>query len=79
MRSLTRGLLAALLLAAASAAIAQARVELALVNGTVITADGRNTVAQAVAIGDGKIVAVGTTAEISALAGAGARVVDLRR
>jgi imidazolonepropionase-like amidohydrolase len=52
-------------------------VDLALVSGTVITADGRNTVAQAIAIGGGTIVAVGTTAEVRALAGAGAEIVDL--
>ena len=61
----------------AAGAAAQPRVDLALVNGTVITADGRGTVAQAIAIGGGKIVAVGTSAEIEARAGAGARVIDL--
>ena len=63
--------------AAANVATAQPRVDLALIDGTVITVDGRNTVAQAVAIGVGRIVAVGTSAEIKALAGPGARVVDL--
>src|SRR5688572_1001398 len=63
--------------AAANVATAQPRVDLALIDGTVITVDGRNTVAQAVAIGGGRIVAVGTSAEIKALAGPGARVVDL--
>jgi imidazolonepropionase-like amidohydrolase len=57
--------------------MAQPRVDLALVDGAVITVDGRNTVAQAIAIGDGLIVAVGTTAEITARAGTGARVIDL--
>jgi imidazolonepropionase-like amidohydrolase len=52
-------------------------VDLALVNGTVITVDGRGTVAQAIAIGGGEVVAVGTSAEITARAGVGARVVDL--
>ena len=64
-------------LAAASAAVAQPRVDLALVDGTVITVDGRNTVAQAIAIGGGEVVAVGGSAEIRALAGASTRVVDL--
>ena len=54
-----------------------ASVDLALINGTVITVDGRNTVAQAIAIGGGLVVAVGTSAEIRALAGADARVIDL--
>ena len=74
---LTRVLCGAFALAAASAASPQPRVDLALINGTVITVDGRNTVAQAIAIGDGTIVAVGTSEEIRARAGAGARVIDL--
>ncbi len=58
-------------------AVAQPRVELALVDGPVITADGRGTVARAIAIGGGAVVAVGTSAEIQALAGAGTRIIDL--
>jgi imidazolonepropionase-like amidohydrolase len=74
---LTRALCGIFALAVASAAVAQQRVDLALIGGAVITVDGRGTVAQAIAIGGGRIVAVGTTAEIRALAGAGARIVDL--
>jgi imidazolonepropionase-like amidohydrolase len=75
---LTRVLCGAFALAVAGAASAQPpRVDLALINGTVITVDGRNTVAQAIAIGNGAIVAVGTSEEIRARAGAGARVIDL--
>ena len=48
-----------------------------MVNGTVITVDGRSTVAQAIAMGGGKIVAVGTSAEIEARAGTDTRVIDL--
>jgi len=58
-------------------ASAQPRVDLALINGTVITVDAGNSIAQAVAIGGGKVVAVGTTAEIKARAGRGGRVIDL--
>jgi imidazolonepropionase-like amidohydrolase len=61
----------------AAGVAAQPRVDLALVNGTVVTVDGRNTVAQAIAVGGGKIVAVGTTAEIKARVGAQTRVIDL--
>jgi imidazolonepropionase-like amidohydrolase len=74
---LTRALCGIFAVAVASAAAAQPRVDLALVDGTVITVDGRDTVAQAIAIGNGVIVAVGTSAEIRARAGADARVVDL--
>ena len=76
-RLLTRALYATLTLAAASAASSQARVELALVDVHVITVDGRNTIAEAIAIGGGKVIAVGTSAEMRALAGAGARVISL--
>jgi imidazolonepropionase-like amidohydrolase len=74
---LTRVLCALLTVAAASVAAAQPRVELALLNGNVITVDGRGTIAEAVAIGGGAVVAVGTSEEIDALAGAGTRVIDL--
>jgi imidazolonepropionase-like amidohydrolase len=52
-------------------------VDLALIDGTVITADGRNTVAQAIAIGGGAIVGVGTTAQVMARADTGTRIIDL--
>lgn len=63
--------------AVAAGGAAQPRVDLALVNGTVITVDARSTVAQAIAIGGGKIIAVGTSAEIAARVGSEARVIDL--
>jgi imidazolonepropionase-like amidohydrolase len=74
---LTRASYLAFALVFASTTVAQPAVDLALVGGTVITIDGRNTLAQAIAISDGVIVAVGTSAEIRARAGAGARIIDL--
>jgi imidazolonepropionase-like amidohydrolase len=74
---LTRALYGTFALALASAAAAQPRVDLALIDGTVVTVDGRGTVAQAIAIGSGAVVAVGTSAEIKARAGNGARIIDL--
>jgi predicted amidohydrolase YtcJ len=56
---------------------AQRPADLVLVNGTVITVDPRDTLAQAVAITDGKIVAVGTSDGVRALAGAATQVIDL--
>ena len=47
---MTRIVATALALVAAGAALAQPRVDVALIDGTVITADNRNTVAQAIAI-----------------------------
>ncbi len=52
-------------------------VDTAFVNGKVITLDERSTVAEALAVRDGKIVAVGRDGEIRALAGPATRIVDL--
>jgi len=49
----------------------------AFVNGHVLTMDPTAPLAEAVAVERGKVVAVGTTAEIAAVAGPGADVVDL--
>ena len=51
--------------------------DLLLVNGRVLTMDVHDSVAQAVAVRDGKIVAVGTNAEVELLAGASTQVIDL--
>lgn len=51
--------------------------DLVLINGRVLTMDAHDTVAQAVAVRDGKIVAVGATAEVEPLAGAATQVIDL--
>lgn len=50
---------------------------LILVNGRVCTVDDRFSVAEAVAVDGGRIRAVGTSAEIRALAGPASRVIDL--
>jgi len=51
--------------------------DLILINGKVITVDAHDSVAEAVAIQGGKIVAVGTNEEIRELASKNARIVDL--
>jgi len=51
--------------------------DLVLVNGKVITVDRSDTVAEAVAVRDGRILKVGTTAEIKLLAGDRTRIIDL--
>ena len=48
-----------------------------LVNGKVVTVDDRFSIAQALAISGGRIVKVGTTAEIEVLKGPQTRVIDL--
>ena len=57
---------------------AQSPADTILINGAVLTVDRNDSVAQAVAIRDGRIAAVGTTAEIKAMAGSATEVVDLR-
>jgi predicted amidohydrolase YtcJ len=51
--------------------------DMLLVGGKVITVDGADTVAQAVAVKDGLIQAVGDDAEVAALAGEATHVIDL--
>lgn len=48
-----------------------------LVNGKIVTADEKGTIHQALAVSDGRIVALGTSANIKRLAGKATRVVDL--
>src|SRR5262245_29849303 len=52
--------------------------DLVLTHGKILTVDARDTIAEAIAIRGGAIAAVGSTAEIQALAGPNTRVVDLR-
>lgn len=57
---------------------AQGPADMVLINGSVLTVDGRDSVAQAVAITAGKITAVGTTDQIKARVGSATEVIDLR-
>ncbi len=71
-------LVSLLLLAGCSAPIPEVLVaDTILVNGNVITVDPEDRVLQALAIKNGRILAVGTDAEIRALAGEDTRVIDL--
>jgi predicted amidohydrolase YtcJ len=49
-----------------------------LVNGRIVTVDDHFTVAQALAIKDGRIIAVGKSAQIAKLAGEGTKKIDLK-
>ena len=69
---------AALLVATAGTPQAQATADLVLVNGRVLTVDATDSVAQAVAIAGGKIVAVGTSDQIRTRVGSATQVIDLR-
>src|SRR5688500_10513686 len=48
-----------------------------LVNGKILTLDPQSSVREALAIRDGRILAAGTSAELTRLAGPATRVVDL--
>ena len=60
------------------AAQPQLSAQLVLVHGKIITVDAADSVAQAIAIRDGKILKVGTDAEILALADPHTEVIDLK-
>ena len=62
---------------AAGAARAATPPDLILAHGSVITVDSRDSIAQAVAIRDGRILAVGSDATILALQGSQTRIIDL--
>jgi predicted amidohydrolase YtcJ len=49
-----------------------------LFNGKISTLDSKNTVAEALAIRDGKVLAIGTNDEVKKAAGSGAQQVDLK-
>jgi predicted amidohydrolase YtcJ len=70
-------LLAAVLLAVVGVARAAAPPQLILFHGRILTVDARDSIAQALAIRDGKIIAVGSDADILRLADAATRRIDL--
>ena len=72
-------LICALATSAAGAANVDAAppADLVLIHGKIITVDAADSIAQAVAIRGGKIVAVGTDRQIQALAGKNTRSIDL--
>jgi predicted amidohydrolase YtcJ len=59
-------------------AAAPAAADVVLVNGRIITVDPRDSIAEALAIQDGRIQAVGANEAIRALAGSGTTVIDLK-
>ena len=65
-------------LTACSPAIGSGDADLVLYNGKVITVDSTDSIAQAIAIKDGKIVAVGSDSVALALAGGSTQRVDLK-
>ena len=73
-RSLLVGLVAASLIASC---FAQSSADRVFRNGTIYTLDARGTIAQAIAIRDGRIVYVGTNDKLAPFIGASTKVTDL--
>ena len=71
-------ILAAAALLSAALARAQPPPELILFHGRIITVDPHDSIAQGVAIRDGRIIAIGTDRDVLLLAGAATRRIDLR-
>jgi predicted amidohydrolase YtcJ len=70
-------ILAAAALLSAALARAQPPPELILFHGRIITVDSHDSIAQGVAIRDGRIIAIGTDRDVLRLAGAATRRIDL--
>ncbi len=62
---------------AAGACLSAQQADTVLIHGTILTVDAKDSVAQALAIRDGGIIAVGTDAQVMKLAGKATRIVDL--
>src|SRR5437588_479858 len=77
MRTIIGVLIVAAAAAWSNAASAQMLADTVLVNGKIVTVDDRFTIAEALAIKNDRIVAVGSTAEIEKLKGPSTRVLDL--
>ena len=59
------------------ASLRSQQADMVLVHGTILTVDAKDSVAQALAVRNGGIIAVGTDAQIMKLAGKTTRVIDL--
>jgi len=71
-------LLAALAVAASAAAASAQTADTVLFNGKIVTVDAKESVVEALAVRDGRIVATGTSAAMRKLAATNARTIDLQ-
>jgi len=72
------GIFAIVAVVAVLSAQAPAPADVIVVNGHIITVDGQFSIAEAVAIRDGKFTAVGTTRDVRPLAGPSTKVIDVK-
>lgn len=77
MKSTLMKVLSLFLLMMSALAQAAEPADIILVNGKIVTVDDRFTIAQALAIKGGRVVAVGRTEDIRALAGSSTKVIDV--
>src|SRR5450759_4021028 len=70
--------IAVVVIASVLSPAALAAADTILVNGKIVPVDDQFRIAQAVAIKDGRIIAVGKTAEIAKLAADGTKKIDLK-
>ncbi|MGQ0734777.1 MAG: amidohydrolase [Acidobacteriota bacterium] len=61
-----------------SASARQPSADLVLINGTVLTVDAADSVAEAIGVSNGRIVAVGSSTAVRTLIGSATEVIDLR-
>lgn len=77
MNRLFAGLFSSLVMLSAAQSAAGRDPDSLFVNGRIVTLDSRESIAEALAISEGKLVAVGSRSEVQKLAGAATRTVDL--
>jgi predicted amidohydrolase YtcJ len=77
MRTITALLVALLAIAWSTRGSAQPTADTVLLGGKIVTVDDRFTIVEALAVKDGRVIAVGSTAEIEKFKGAATQVLDL--
>jgi predicted amidohydrolase YtcJ len=77
MRTIAAVLIALLAIAWSTPGSAQPAADTVLLGGKIVTVDDRFTIVEALAVKDGRVIAVGSTTEIEKFKGAATRVLDL--